>query len=269
MDQILLNDLLSSLPLGEIQYFDSISSTNDEALNWARKGARDMSIVVADEQTLGRGRMDRPWFTPPGTALAFSLILHPHESEKPYLSRLVGLGALAITEAIRILGLKPEIKWPNDVLLNKRKVAGVLIELSWSGEEIVSVVMGIGVNILKRSVPDTDLLRYPATCLETALERTVKRDDVLLDILNSFVKLRPALGTDSFMNKWGEAIAFRGRQVRVEMGGGQTISGRLEGILSDGSLRLKDDNGKSVTVRFGDVSLRPFTDILGNKANNV
>ena len=261
MNQLNLNKLLSTISLGEIRYFDSIGSTNDEALAWANKGAHDLSIIIADEQTMGRGRMDRPWFTPPGTALAFSLILRPTADEKPHLSRLVGLAALAITDSLQKMGLTPQIKWPNDVLLNQRKVAGVLIELVWSGEEVVCVVMGVGVNILKRAVPDTDILRFPGTSLEAMLGRPVERENVLRDILASLIALRPQLGTNEFMNKWGEALAYRGRQVKVDMGG-QTVVGRLEGILSDGSLRLRDDNGKSVTVRFGDVRLRPSTDIL-------
>ena len=261
MNQSNLNELLSTIPLGDIRYFDSIGSTNDEALVWANKGARDLSLIIADEQTMGRGRLDRPWFTPRGTALAFSLILHPTADEKPHLSRLVGLAALAITESLRKLGLDPQIKWPNDVLLNQRKVAGVLIELVWSGEDVVCVVIGVGVNILKRAVPDTDILRFPSTSLESVLGRPVERENVLRDILASLVALRPQVSTDEFMNKWGEALAYRGRQVKVDMGG-QTVAGRLEGIISDGSLRLRDDNGKSVTVRFGDVRLRPSTDIL-------
>ena len=266
MDQISLNELLSTLSLGEIRYFDAVGSTNDEAIAWAKQDAQDLSVVIADEQTMGRGRLDRPWFTPPGTALAFSVIFRPTLEEQPFLSRLVGLAALSITEAVQKLGLEPQIKWPNDVLLNQRKLAGILIEASWVEEEAVFVIIGMGINVLKRAVPDTDILRFPGTSLETMLGRPVEREVILRDILEQFIALRPELGTDEFMNKWGNALAYRGRQVRVEMGADQTVSGRLEGILSDGSLRLRDDNGKSVTVRFGDVRLRPFTDILPGKA---
>lgn len=266
MDQTSLNELLSPLSLGEIRYFDAVGSTNDEALAWANQDAPDLSVVIADEQTMGRGRLDRPWFTPPGTALAYSLIFRPTFDEKPYLSRLVGLAALSITEAVRKLGLEPQIKWPNDVLLNQRKLAGILIEASWVEEEVAFVIIGVGINVFKRAVPDTDILRFPGTSLESASDKPVQREIILRDILEQFIALRPELGTDTFMNKWGAALAYRGRQVRVEMGGDQTVSGRLEGILSDGSLRLRDDNGKSVTVRFGDVRLRPFTDILPDKA---
>ena len=136
MDRNELNKSLSKLRLGSIRYFDTLGSTNDEALAWATSGAEDMSLIVADEQTMGRGRYDRPWFTPPGTALAFSLIIHPTLGERPHLSRLVGLAALSIAHSMQARGLYPEVKWPNDVLLNRRKVAGGLIELVWSGEDV-------------------------------------------------------------------------------------------------------------------------------------
>src|ERR1041384_7218599 len=100
-----LRQSLSSLPLGEIRYFESIGSTNDEALKWIKDGASDLSIVIADEQTTGRGRLNRKWFTPPGTALAFSLILHPTADEKPFLSRIVGLAALSLLDAFSRLAL--------------------------------------------------------------------------------------------------------------------------------------------------------------------
>jgi BirA family biotin operon repressor/biotin-[acetyl-CoA-carboxylase] ligase len=258
MDQNELNKLLSKLKLGSIRYFDSLGSTNDEALAWATSGAKDMSLLVADEQTMGRGRYDRPWFTPPGSALAFSLIIHPLLEERPHLSRLVGLAALSIAKAIQARGLYPEVKWPNDVLLSRRKVAGVLIELVWSGEDVENVVIGMGVNITKRSVPSTDILRFPAISMEDALGKPVDRAEVLYDILANFVSLRPLLGTEELIKEWEKLLAYQGRQVQVEMGGGQVAIGKVTGLESDGSLILRDENGKSITVRFGDVRLRPY-----------
>ena len=258
MDQNELNKLLSKLPLGSIRYFDSLGSTNDEALAWATSGAKDLSLLVADEQTMGRGRYDRPWFTPPGSALAFSLIIHPTSSERPHLSRLVGLAALSIAQAIQARGLYPEIKWPNDVLLNRRKVAGVLIELVWSGEDVENVVLGVGVNITKRAVPSTDILRFPAISMEDALGQPVDRAQVLHDILTNFISLRPQLGKDELIAQWEKLLAYQGRQVPVDMGGGHMAVGKVDGLEPDGSLKLRDENGKTITVRFGDVRLRPF-----------
>src|SRR5215216_6100018 len=107
MNQNELKKTLSKLPLGEIRYYDSIGSTNTEALAWATSDAEDLSLVIADEQTAGRGRLDRKWFTPPDSALAFSLILRPSAAERPHLSRMVGLAALSITDVLLARGLSP------------------------------------------------------------------------------------------------------------------------------------------------------------------
>src|SRR6185503_20404303 len=100
-----LQKALSKLPLGDVRYFETIGSTNNEALAWAASGAKDLSLVIADEQTAGRGRLNRKWFTPRGSALAFSLILRPMADEKPYLTRMVGLAALAVADSLQTRGL--------------------------------------------------------------------------------------------------------------------------------------------------------------------
>ena len=257
MNQSELKKALSKLPLGDVSYFESIGSTNNEALAWAAGGAKDLSLVIADEQTAGRGRLDRKWFTPRGTALAFSLILRPRPEEKPYITRVVGLAALAVADALRTRGLVSQVKWPNDVLLNGRKVAGILIESVWSGEEVDCLVIGIGLNVLKGAAPSDELLQFPATSLEHALGPDVERGKILHDILAGVIALRPHIGTDSFIALWEKALAYRGEQVRVEEGNGVSTTGRLLGLESDGSLKLNTEAGKSLTVRFGDVRLRP------------
>jgi BirA family biotin operon repressor/biotin-[acetyl-CoA-carboxylase] ligase len=258
MNEIKLNKLLSKLPIGKLKYFDSAGSTNDEALAWAANDAKDLSLVVADEQTAGRGRLDRKWLTPPGTALAFSLILRPSAAERPYLSRMVGLAALSVADSLLARGLSPQIKWPNDILLNGRKAVGILIEAVWSGEDIDCMVIGIGVNILKGAVPDTNMLLFPATSLEDALGHPVERAEVLYDILAAVIQLRPHISTDEFMAKWEELLAYRGRQVQVEIGGQDSVIGNVSGLGTDGSLQLQDQSGKPLTVQFGDVRLRPL-----------
>ena len=257
MNESDLRKAISKLPLGDVKYFDSIGSTNNEALAWATSDAKDLSLVIADEQTAGRGRLDRKWLTPKGTALAVSLILRPTAEEKPYLTRTVGLAALAVADALRTRGLVAQIKWPNDVLLNGHKVAGMLIESVWSGEEVDCLVIGIGINILKGAVPSAELLQFPATSLEESLGPDVQREEILHDILAGMIALRPHINTDSFIASWEKALAFRGEQVQIEEGNGNLITGKLLGLESDGSLRLSDEQGNSITVRFGDVRLRP------------
>jgi BirA family transcriptional regulator, biotin operon repressor / biotin---[acetyl-CoA-carboxylase] ligase len=257
MNQNELKKAIAKLPLGDIRYFDSIGSTNNEALAWATSGAKDLSLVIADEQTAGRGRLDRRWFTPKGTALAFSVILRPTAEERLHLTRIVGLAALAVADALRTRGLVSQIKWPNDVLLNGRKVAGILVESVWSGEEVDCLVIGIGMNVLKGAVPSEELLLFPATSLEGSLGPEVEREKVLRDILAGMIALRPHISSDSFIRSWEKALAFRGENVQVEQADSSLLTGRLLGLESDGSLRLSDEAGNSIPVRFGDVRLRP------------
>lgn len=258
MNQQELESVLANLNLNAIHFFDSIGSTNDEAMEWAKKGARDLSLVVADEQTMGRGRLDRPWFTPPRTALAFSLIIRPTAAEKPILSRTVGLAALALSDVLQTLGLDPQIKWPNDILLNGRKLAGILIEATWFEDEVQSMVIGMGINISKASVPATDILGFPAISLENMLGYAPDRNVILHAVIANIIALRPHMGTDAFLASWEKKLAYYGRQVRVEMGGEKSVSGKVIGLESDGSLKIRDDNGKVIPVRFGDVRLRLF-----------
>jgi len=258
MNQQEVESVLANLSLSALRFFDSVGSTNDEAMAWAKKGAGDLSLVIADEQTLGRGRLDRPWFTPPKTALAFSLILRPTHAEKPLLPRIVGLAALALADVLQTLNLDPQIKWPNDILLNGRKLAGILIEATWLEDEVQSIVLGMGVNIAKAALPSTDILGFPATSLENMLGYIPDRTVILHGILANIIALRPHMGTDAFMSSWEKKLAYYGRQVRVEMGGEKSVSGKVIGLETDGSLKLRDDDGKIISVRFGDVRLRLF-----------
>ena len=245
------------MPLGGLRWFETIGSTNDAALAWVSQCAPDFSLVLADEQTSGRGRMERRWFTPPHSALAMSLILRPTLEERALPSRMTGLLALSLTDSLLELGLAPQIKWPNDVLLNGKKVAGILVEATWTGERLDAFVLGLGVNVLQTSIPPAEQLLFPATSLETELGRRIDRTELLRSILTGVLKWRPQLGMDSFLRAWDENLAFRGHQVQVEERSGQSIVGELLGLESDGSLRLRNQYGKSVTVQFGEIHLRP------------
>ncbi|NWF62928.1 MAG: biotin--[acetyl-CoA-carboxylase] ligase [Chloroflexi bacterium] len=257
MNESSLKKSLSKLKLGGMRYFDSIGSTNDEALAWAASGAKDFSLVVADEQTQGRGRLDRKWFTPKGSAIAMSLILRPSAPMRPHLSRTVGLAALSLADACQTLGLSPKIKWPNDILLNGRKAAGILVETVWSGVEADSLVIGMGINVSASSVPPAESLKFPATSIEEMLGYAPKREEVIQLVLNACLHWREQMGTDLFIQAWEEKLAFRGEAVQIQAGDEETTHGRLDGLEADGSLRLRDLQDHSVTVRFGDVSLRP------------
>jgi biotin-(acetyl-CoA carboxylase) ligase len=133
-----------------------------------------------------------------------------------------------------------------------------LIEATWFEDEVQSMVIGMGVNIAKASVPATDILGFPATSLENMLGYVPDRNVILHAVIANIVALRPHMGTDAFLSSWEKKLAYYGRQVRVEMGGEKSVSGKVIGLEFDGSLKIRDDNGKIIPVRFGDVRLRLF-----------
>ena len=259
MNERELRKVLSDLHLAGIRFFSKTGSTNDVALAWAAEGAPDLGLVYAEEQTAGRGRLGRRWFTPPGAALAFSLVIRPLPGEQQTLSLFSGLGALAVSEALAGRGYPAEIKWPNDVLIRDRKVCGILAEAVWIGERIDSLVLGIGINVSPASVPPADELIFPATCLEAELaaDAPVARSALLREILRALIDWRVRMAGDEFLRAWQERLAFRGKRVEVSGAGGVSKSGLVQGLERDGSLRLVGDRGEVFTVQFGDVHLRP------------
>jgi BirA family biotin operon repressor/biotin-[acetyl-CoA-carboxylase] ligase len=264
MQQESIQTHLSDLPLGPILYFDKVGSTNDVAAAWAKRGAPHLALVIADEQTAGRGRGQRKWFTPPESALAFSLILRPHVEQ---ITRVAGLGALGVCQALRQrYQLPAEIKWPNDVLVHGAKVAGVLTESSWVGNRLSALILGIGVNVAASAVPPDDwpghdVHPFPATSLESELGETISRLDLLHDVLNAILSWLPTLDSGEFLQVWEDALAFRGQHVWIlpgdETGRTEPFQGRLLGLDTDGSLRLEAPSGEEIVVQTGDVHLRP------------
>ena len=258
MDEKSLRKALSGLPLKGMRFYGQIGSTNDLALAWASEGASDLSLICADEQTTGRGRMGRTWFTPPGTALAFSLILRPNQDERQRIGWFAGLGALALVEALKKRGITAQIKWPNDVLINGRKTAGILIESVWTGAEIDSVVLGMGINVTVEAIPPAVELSFPATSIESETQLPIERLELLRGVLTELIGWRQKMASDEFLAAWEESLAFRGRMVQVQLRHGEEIIGQLIGLDTDGSLQLKLDGGETRGVRFGDVHLRPL-----------
>jgi BirA family biotin operon repressor/biotin-[acetyl-CoA-carboxylase] ligase len=257
MNEHELRKALADLPLGGLRYYERTGSTNDVALAWATEAAPDLTLVCADEQTAGRGRGRRRWFTPPGAALAFSLVLRPLPGEEDSLPRFSGLGALAVTDVLAGMDLDAEVKWPNDILLGRRKVCGILAEAVWIGNQPDAVVLGIGLNILPAAVPPEAYLSFPATSLEAELHLGVDRLDLLRRVLLALLAWRPRLTSEAFLYAWEERLAFRGEQVEVTVEGGQATRGTVEGLDRDGSLRLRSADGKVNSLQFGEVHLRP------------
>lgn len=254
--------LRANLPLAGLgtpmYFYPSIGSTNDRAAELAEEGAPEGTLVVAEGQTAGRGRGGRPWFTPPGVALAFSLVLRPSDLSVEALGSLSALGALAVVEGLRSTGVAAWIKWPNDVLIEGGKVAGVLVEASWLGGSLAFAVLGIGVNVRPGAIPPAGRLEFPATCVEAALGRRVDRQRLLASIVAGVARWYPRLGSQEIVQAWEDRLAYRGQMVAVVGPGGEEQRGRLLGLSASGSLRLESEEGALRHIGERSVHLRPI-----------
>jgi len=272
MDQQSVESALADLPLPGFRFFEKIDSTNEEAWRWVVCGAPDRGIVIADEQTAGRGRLGRRWITPAGTSLAFSLVLRIPPFDPDLLSRLAGLGAMAVRSAVeRLYSLPAQVKWPNDVLVNQRKAAGVLVEARWEGESLPAVVVGIGINIAPDSINAVNLspvvLNYPVTCVECETAHPVDRLELLHAILEDLLDFwLPRLPSPDFIREWEDGLAFRGQWVELsqvvnegERGEMNLTVGKLIGINQKGVLQLITRSGEPFTAEAGEVHLRPVS----------
>jgi len=259
---------LQALNLGPVRYYERTGSTNEDAARWAESDAPDLALVVADEQTAGRGRLGRAWHTPPGAALAFSLILKdPPDTLPPNVTtRMTALGALAACEALENrYGLTAEIKWPNDVLLGRRKVAGVLAEALWQGDTLQAVILGIGMNVTASAVPEQAALAFPAGFVEAFTGHPVDRLELLEAILAQVLAWRPQLASPAFLEAWQARLAFLSEWVSVLFAdrepdsAGREMAARITGLRPDGALLVRDRSGQEHALNSGEVRLRSET----------
>jgi BirA family biotin operon repressor/biotin-[acetyl-CoA-carboxylase] ligase len=270
MDEQTLRSGLAGLPLPAIQYFDNLPSTNDLALNWADDGAGDFSLVAADSQSAGRGRLNRRWVTNAGAALAFSLVLRPSEREIEHLALFSPLAGLAVSLALeKLFSLHPSIKWPNDVLLNRKKAAGILAEATWEGQTVKGVILGIGINVAPSSVPPAQELLFPAICVEQVVGQPVDRLSLLRSVLEELLAWRPNLGSPEFFQAWESRLAFRGEWVEASQSGNAVLQGQVERIDRDGNLILLDASGKEISVTAGDIHFKTVDDIHSKTVDDI
>jgi len=247
-----LQSRLSHLPVTGIMYHEITGSTNDDALHWLDQGAEDNSLVVADEQTSGRGRMQRKWITRKDAALAFSLIFRP--SKQQNLSLYAPLGALGVCVALEQQGnIQPQIKWPNDVLNQRRKISGILAEAVWQDDTLKGVVLGIGINVASTAVHLEDGFLFPADSLQNSLGKEIDRMDLLVEVLRSIFFWRQKLDSPEFIQEWNNRLAFRGEKVRINRPGQDPLIGEVLRIAPDGVLWIRQENGREIPVLAGDV----------------
>ncbi|MGQ9491003.1 MAG: biotin--[acetyl-CoA-carboxylase] ligase [Anaerolineae bacterium] len=253
-------------------YFPTLGSTNDVAHAEAAAGAADGLLVIADEQTAGRGRLDRRWWAPPGTSLLFSLLLRPAipAAHAGRLTMCLGLGAVEGIE--RVTGLHPQLKWPNDLVLNGRKLGGMLTELRLDGEQLSYAVLGMGINVnLDLAPPPAGSpqagweMAPPAELFDTAISllmvlgRPVDRLALLTHILAATeVWYDRVCQGESPHLAWAARLETLGRRVRVVLTSGQ-LEGDATAVTPNGALVVRDAQGHEHVIWSGDVlTLRPY-----------
>jgi BirA family biotin operon repressor/biotin-[acetyl-CoA-carboxylase] ligase len=236
----------------EVSCYPSLPSTNDVAKQKARQGAKEGTVIVAEEQTAGRGRIKRRWLSPRGS-IALSMILYPPLA---YLPSLIMVASLAVARSIeQVTNLKAKIKWPNDVLVNDKKICGILVESDVRGNKVDYAVIGIGLNVnLKLS--EFPQIAPMATSLSRELGREVSRREVIRSLLAEAEKLYLALAAgDSVFKEWRDNLVTLGQKVRVSSGA-VTYRGIAESVAADGSLLLRQPDGSLLKIVAGDVTLR-------------
>ena len=253
---------LTGLRFGHpVHVYQQIGSTNDEARRLAQAGAPEGLLVVAEEQSAGRGRAGRRWITPAGGALAFSLVLRP-AAPVAQAARLTMIAGLAVCEAIeQTVGVRATLKWPNDILLDGQKTGGILVEaVTTAGDEaggrLEYAIVGIGVNVA--AAPEPEQVGFPATALQARAGRPVDRLQLVRAILRRLEAHYPAVTAADphpLHSAWSARLAWLGEPVVALTAAGE-YAGRAEGTDPDGALVIRLETGERVRVMAGDVRLR-------------
>ena len=238
----------------KILRYESVSSTNNEVAQLASRGAEEGTAVVADEQTAGRGRLQRTWASRKGAGLYFSILLRPKISQDRW-PLITFMAALAVGDALQeACELETEIKWPNDLLAGERKICGILAEVVET-ELGRAVVLGIGINLTSEAYPK-ELAGRAVSVAELAV-RPVERELVLAALLRAltrrYVQMQEPGGASLIIEEWmGRSSYGEGKLVRVT-NGDEILTGVTRGLENDGALRLEIHGGAIKTIRAGDV----------------
>jgi BirA family biotin operon repressor/biotin-[acetyl-CoA-carboxylase] ligase len=243
----------------DIRFYTTVASTNGTLRELAKAGAPEGTVVIADEQTAAHGRLDKSWFSPPGVNVYASVLFRPAIPlrEVPGFSFI---SSLALADAIAVEGLRPAIKWPNDVLVDKRKVAGSLVESASSGKQVDHVILGVGVNVnvkaaaLRAALGDA---ARAAGSLGEAAGREIDRNVFaanFLNLLDKWASVFAAQGPAPVLAAWRDRDILTGRRVQVR-GEGEPYDGRVLGVDRAGYLLLRDPRGARRRVFTGEVRI--------------
>ena len=234
--------------------FDVVESTNTEANRLAREDAPEGTLIVANAQTRGRGRLGRSWVSPPGSGLYLSIILRPSCSPD-WFPRLTLTAGVAVASAIQETGMRPQLKWPNDILIADRKVGGILTEAVFDKKRINFVILGIGINVNTERDELPISVRSLATSLRLSLGKPLSRTHLLQSLLHQleqWYEFFRAGAFETILETWCEFDTTLGRVVEVFLPE-RRIVGVAETLESDGTLLVRDKRGCLHRIVAGDV----------------
>jgi BirA family biotin operon repressor/biotin-[acetyl-CoA-carboxylase] ligase len=241
----------------DVRRHEELDSTNVLALQLARQGAPEGLVVVAHHQTSGRGRLGRTWEAPPGSSLLVSILFRPGPTLPPerahLLTAAVGTAAAAACESLT--GVRPGLKWPNDLLVGGRKLAGILAESDLSGGQLAAVVVGLGLNV-SSAPPGLVAISLAEAVRAAGSAEAVPALDVLLDaVLHEIDQRYPRF--DQVAAEFRQRCETLGREVKVELGH-ETLVGTAVDLSDEGHLGVRDSEGRLRWIAAGDVThLRP------------
>ena len=241
----------------DLRVFEQTTSTNDVVEKLARDGVREGVVVFAESQTQGRGRLGRKWVSPAHQGLWFSILLRP-DFRPQMATQLTVASATALRRAIELqTGLAPEIKWPNDILLGGKKLAGILTELSAELDRVRYVILGIGVDVNLAATEFPADLRKTATSLRIETGRPVSRSELAVHILRELDRDYARVCAGQFTrvaDEWEAHCSTIGREVTVQLGT-RRVRGCVESLDDDGALLLRSEHGHLERITGGDVTL--------------
>jgi BirA family biotin operon repressor/biotin-[acetyl-CoA-carboxylase] ligase len=241
----------------DIHVFEETTSTNDVIEKFARDGVREGVVIFAESQTKGRGRLGRKWISPGHKGLWFSILLRPNLRPQE-ATQLTVASATALRRAIAAeTSLKPEIKWPNDILIGGKKVAGILTELSAEVDRVKHIILGIGVDVNLDADELPVELRKTATSLKIESGETISRAELAVAILHNLDEDYARINTGKFnllADEWESHCATIGKNVTVLIGD-RKIRGHAESLDDDGALLLRTEHGHLERIIGGDVTL--------------
>lgn len=238
----------------QIIRYEEVGSSNDVAMEAARSGAEDGLVVWAFRQTRGRGQRNHTWESQPESSLTFSVLFRPNQEELTSLGRFTALGALAVAQAVQgKTGFEAQVKWPNDVLLNGKKICGVLTETDLQAGRANAVVVGVGVNLLPGAFETNAAINYPASDIFSETGISLDAETWMWTVLEAMQVLRQVMPGDAFIREWNTRLAFKGEMRTIRNHKGETGLFRLLGVLSDGSLRVEDAEGQQFSFQSAEV----------------